>query len=1093
MLLDVLIRWSLRNRLVVLAGAAAFLVWGGSLALRMPVDVLPDLTAPTVTVLVEAQGMAPGDMEALVTYPIEAVLNGAAGVRRVRSATAVGIAVIWVDFDWGADIYRARQTVTEKLATVAATLPASAGAPLLAPLSSIMGEIMFVALEPAAPPAPGAAAPTPLELRTTADVLVRRRLLAVPGVSQVTVIGGERRQFEVLANPERLDNYDVPLGTLEAALRRASGNTSAGFRQAGGNEYLIRGAGRALGVEGIGATVVATRGTLPIRVQDVASLRIGESIKRGDGSRNGQPAVILGIQRQPDVNTLALTRQLDGVLDDLQAELPRGMRLDTRLLRQADFIELALGNLLDALRDGTLLVMVVTLLFLANLRAGAITLLAIPLSLLAAVAGLRMAGLSINGMTLGGMAIAVGALVDDAVIDVENVTRRLRENAGLPAAERRPALEVVYRASREIRASIAYATFVVMLVFVPLFFLPGVEGRLLQPLGLAYLIALFASLVVALTVTPALCLYLLPGVRQVREAREPALAAGCKRAYARLLPGVLRRPWLVIGTAALLLAGALATVPRMGRAFLPEFNEGALVISAVTLPGTSLAESNLLGNAIERLLLEVPEVAATARRTGRAELDEHVQGVESAEIDVRLEPGGRPRAAVLDEIRERLSLVPGTSITIGQPISHRIDHMLSGTRANIAVKVFGDDLAVLRALGGQAVAALQGTPGLVDLALEPQADIPTVHVGFDRTALARHGLPAGQAAATLETALRGRQVGQIVDRQTLVPLVLRYPPRRHVRPGRHVEPAAGHARGGARAAGQPGRHSGGPRPQPHRTRERRAADCRLRERRGAGSRQRRRGRQGARERRRRAAGRLPRGVRRAVRGRDRSRAPAPGTRTRRGRRHLPHPVQRVPVRPRRRHHHAQPAAGADRRRGRRVPGRRRALDRGADRLHRPLRHRHPQRHHARGARPAPALRGRGHGHAGRDHAGRGRSPGADPDDRHVNRPGAAAGRLRVRRAGQRDPGAAGAGHRLRPGLVHGAQHVRRARGLLGHRARRRVRAVRPRGSTPPGQHGVEAERPCIAGREVQEHETVHRRQLALVHDRPEPIGRCTMK
>ena len=776
MLLDVLIRWSLRNRLVVLAGAAAFLVWGGSVALRMPVDVLPDLTAPTVTVLVEAQGMAPGDMEALVTYPIEAVLNGAAGVRRVRSATAVGIAVIWVDFDWGADIYRARQTVTEKLATVAATLPASAGAPLLAPLSSIMGEIMFVALEPAAPPAPAAAAPTPLELRTTADVLVRRRLLAVPGVSQVTVIGGERRQFEVLANPERLDSYDVPLGTLEAALRRASGNTSAGFRQAGGNEYLIRGAGRALGVEGIGATVVATRGTLPIRVQDVASLRIGESIKRGDGSRNGQPAVILGIHRQPDVNTLALTRQLDGVLDDLQAELPRGMRLDTRLLRQADFIELALGNLLDALRDGTLLVMVVTLLFLANLRAGAITLLAIPLSLLAAVAGLRMAGLSINGMTLGGMAIAVGALVDDAVIDVENVTRRLRENAGLPAAERRPALEVVYRASREIRASIAYATFVVMLVFVPLFFLPGVEGRLLQPLGLAYLIALFASLVVALTVTPALCLYLLPGVRQVREAREPALAAGCKRAYARLLPGVLRRPWLVIGTAALLLAAALATVPRMGRAFLPEFNEGALVISAVTLPGTSLAESNLLGNAIERLLLEVPEVAATSRRTGRAELDEHVQGVESAEIDVRLEPGGRPRAAVLDEIRERLSLVPGTSITIGQPISHRIDHMLSGTRANIAVKVFGDDLAVLRALGGQAVAALQGIPGLVDLALEPQADIPTVHVGFDRTALARHGLPAGQAAATLETALRGRQVGQIVDGQTLVPLVLRYPP-----------------------------------------------------------------------------------------------------------------------------------------------------------------------------------------------------------------------------------------------------------------------------------------------------------------------------
>ena len=778
MLLNALIRWSLRNRLVVLAAAAAFLVWGGSVASRVPVDVLPDLTAPTVTVLVEARGMAPRDMEALVTFPIEAVLNGASGVRRVRSATAVGIAVIWVDFDWDAEVYRARQTVTEKLSTVANTLPDNVSAPVLAPLSSIMGEIMFVALEPAAPSAltASAAAPTPLELRTTADVVVRRRLLAVPGVSQVTVIGGERRQYEVLVDPRRLDAYRVPLSALEEALRRASRNTSAGFRNAGGNEYLIRGAGRALDAEGIGATVIATRDTLPIRVQDVADIRIGESIKRGDGSHDGNPAVILGIHRQPDVNTLILTRQLDGVLEQLQSELPAGMRLDARLFRQADFIELALGNLTDALRDGTLLVVVVTLLFLANLRAGAITLLAIPLSLLAAVIGLHLAGLSINSMTLGGMAIAVGALVDDAVVDVENVTRRLRENAGQPAAERRPVLEVVYRASREIRASITFATFVVMLVFLPLFFLPGVEGRLLQPLGLAYLIALFASLVVALTVTPALCLYLLPGVRRIREAREPALAAALKRVYARLLPGVLRRPWLVIGVAALLLAGALATVPRMGRAFLPAFNEGALVISAVTLPGTSLEESNALGSAIERLLLEVPEVAATARRTGRAELDEHVQGVESAEIDVRLRPGGRPRAVMLDDIRERLRLVPGTTITIGQPVSHRIDHMLSGTRANIAVKVFGADLVMLRALGGQAVAALQDVPGLVDLALEPQTGIPTVQVSFDRTALARHGLPAGQAAATLETVLLGREVGQIVDGQMLVPLVLRYPP-----------------------------------------------------------------------------------------------------------------------------------------------------------------------------------------------------------------------------------------------------------------------------------------------------------------------------
>ncbi|MXW34418.1 MAG: efflux RND transporter permease subunit, partial [Chloroflexi bacterium] len=491
-------------------------------------------------------------------------------------------------------------------------------------------------------------------------------------------------------------------------------------------------------------------------------------------SRNGQPAVILGIHRQPDVNTLALTAELDRVLDGIQAALPAGMQLDARLFRQADFIELALSNLNGALRDGTLLVVLVTLLFLANLRAGAITLLAIPLSLLAAVVGVRLAGLSINSMTLGGMAIAVGALVDDAIVDVENVVKRLRENAALPEASRRPVLEVVYRASREIRASIVYATLIVMLVFVPLFFLAGVEGRLLQPLGLAYLIALGASLVVALTVTPALCAYLLPGARRIREGREPALAAAFRRGYGRLLPGVLRQPELVLAVAGLLFAVSLATVPRMGRAFLPAFNEGALVISAVTLPGTSLEESDALGSAIERLLLDVPEVAATARRTGRAELDEHVQGVESAEIDVRLTPGGRPQDLVLEEIRERLSLVPGTSITIGQPISHRIDHMLSGARANIAVKIFGSDLNMLRGLGAQSLAAMQGIPGLVDTALEPQADIPTVRVGFDRAALARHGLPAGQAASTLETALLGRRVGQIIDGQLAVPLVLRY-------------------------------------------------------------------------------------------------------------------------------------------------------------------------------------------------------------------------------------------------------------------------------------------------------------------------------
>ena len=578
----------------------------------------------------------------------------------------------------------------------------------------------------------------------------------------------------MLVDPVRLADYGVPLGAVETALRGASRNTSAGFRLAGGQEYLIQGSGRAAGIDGIGETVVATRDMRPIRIRDLAELRVGESLKRGEGSHNGRPAVILGIHRQPDVNTLALTRDLDRVLDELAAELPPGMQLSTRLFRQADFIALAIGNLNAALRDGMLLVIAVTLIFLASLRAGAITLLAIPLSLLAAVASLSAAGLTINSMTLGGMAIAVGALVDDAIVDVENVTRRLRENARLPEGARRPVLDVVIDASREIRRSIVFATVIVMLVFVPLFFLAGVEGRLLQPLGFAYLIALGASLVVALTVTPALAAYLLPGAPGIRAGREPRFAAALKRWYGAILPSVVRRPAWVIGTALVLFVIALASTPRMGRGFLPGFNEGALVVSAVTLPGTSLAESDALGSAIERLLLAVPEVEATSRRTGRAELDEHVQGVESAEIDVRLTPGGRPRETVLEEVRERLSLVPGTNITIGQPISHRIDHMLSGSRANIAVQVFGRDLAVLRALGNDAAAAMTGIDGLVDVALEPQADIPTVRVGFDRGALARHGLPAGEAAATLETALLGRQVGQIIEGPVLVPLVLRH-------------------------------------------------------------------------------------------------------------------------------------------------------------------------------------------------------------------------------------------------------------------------------------------------------------------------------
>jgi CzcA family heavy metal efflux pump len=765
--IDRIISWSLHNRSLVLGLSVLFLAAGTWVAWRMPVDVLPDLTAPTVTILVEGQGMAPTDMEALVTFPIETALNGAAGVRRVRSATAVGIAVVWVEFEWGQDIYRARQTVNERVAAVAADLPPQVDPPTLAPVSSIMGEILFVALR--------SDRHDPLQLRTIAEAQVRRRLLAVPGVSQVVATGGGERQFQVIVSPDRLVAADVSIDEVEEALRRASRNTSAGFRVAGGQEYLIQGVGQIRTITDIEQTVVTARGTQPIMVSDLATVRIGEALKRGEGSYNGEPAIVLGIQRQPDVNTLQLSRTLDAAFDEIQATLPEGVRIERDVMRQADFIEVALSNLNAALRDGTLLVVLVTVVFLANIRAAGITLIAIPLSLVAAVIGLRLAGLSINSMTLGGLAIAIGALVDDAIIDVENILRRLRENATKPEAERRPVLDVVYVASKEIRGSIVFATIIVMLVFLPLFFLADVEGRLLQPLGLAYLIALFASLIVALTVTPVLSFYLLPKLRAVREGHEPAVSRWTKRHYGRWVPWTLNHRKVIFAAAGILLVLAGLSLPRMGRAFLPEFNEGALVISAVTLPGTSLEASDQLGTALEGLLRRVPEVVSSARRTGRAERDEHVQGVESAEIDVKLRASERSRDEVLDDIRAQLSFLPGVNITIGQPISHRIDHMLSGSRANLAIKIFGEDLQRLRDLGAEVQSAAQDIEGLVDLSVEQQTDIPTVRVNFDRTALGRHGLQAGTAAEALETALVGREVGQILEGQIAVPLVIRYP------------------------------------------------------------------------------------------------------------------------------------------------------------------------------------------------------------------------------------------------------------------------------------------------------------------------------
>ena len=766
-MMDKLIRWSLENRPLVLVAALLLTVFGIHTATRMPVDVFPDLTAPTVTVITEAHGMAPTEVENQVTFPIETAVNGASGVRRVRSATAVGISVVWVEFDWGTDIRHARQIVSEKMATVAGELPAEVEKPVLAPVSSVMGEILFLALT--------SDKHTPTELRTFSETSIRRRLLAVPGVAQVTPIGGGEKQFQVVIAPAALQTHGVTVAQVVRALEEGNENVSAGIINERGAEWLVTGMGRLRTLEDIGETVVTARAGVPVRVADVGEVKLGVAPKRGEASAMGKPAVVMGIQKQPGANTLALTRQLEAVLADIQTKLPPGMKLQTDIFRQANFIDVAVKNVFTALGEGVLLVIVVVLVFLANGRATLITITAIPLSLVAAVLTLKAFGATINTMTLGGMAIAIGALVDDAVIDVENVVRRLRENVALPVEQRRNALAVVLNASIEIRSSIVFATLIIALVFVPVFFLGGVEGRLLQPLGVAYLVALLASLLVAVTVTPVLCLLLLPNSRAVLTGHESGFVRLLKRGYTPLLNGALRHPWFVTLPAVALLAVALVATSFFGRAFLPEFNEGSLTLSAVTLPGTSLAESDALGRVVEQTLLSsaFPEIISVARRTGRAELDEHAQGVEAAELDVSLKMGQRSKAEFLAALREALSQVPGMNVTIGQPISHRIDHMLSGTRANIAVKIYGSDLYPLRTLAEKARAAMAGVPGVVDLSVEQQTEIPVLTVKFDRPALARHGVTIREVARVLEAGLQGVKATRIIEGQSAYDLVVR--------------------------------------------------------------------------------------------------------------------------------------------------------------------------------------------------------------------------------------------------------------------------------------------------------------------------------
>ena len=766
-MLDAIIKGSIKHRLLVVVGAVMLFFAGIYIVIKMPVDVFPDLAAPTVTVMTEAHGLAPEEVERLVTIPVETAVNGSGGVRRVRSSTSMGFSIVWVEFEWGTDIYQARQIVNERLQLVAANLPDRIPPPVMAPITSIMGEIMLVSVDSDRHPA--------LDIRTASDWEIRRRLLSIPGVSQVVPIGGGVKQYQIKVNPERLKEYNITLNQVMDAASKANENFSGGFFNQYNQEYTIRGMGLAYSVADIEQSVILQRESIPITIGDVARVEIDAAQKIGDAAVNAEPAVILSVQKQPDANTLELTRLIDETMTEMQQSLPDGFTINTHLFRQADFIERAIDNVVDALRDGAFLVIVILFLFLANYRTTLISLTAIPLSLIFSVFVLELFDITINTMTLGGMAIAIGVIVDDAIIDVENAFRRLRENHALPIERQQSDFDVVFLSSKEIRSSIINATLIIIVAFMPLFFLSGIEGRLLQPLGLAYIVAIGASLLVAMTLTPALCYYLLPNQASKGKLEESWFTKKLKFGYEILLDQALHfRKSVLVGTLLLFLITLIA-VPFLGRSFLPEFNEGTLVITTATVPGTSLEESNAIGNRAEQILLSYPGVLSTSRRTGRAELDEHAQGVNASEIDVVLDSDSElSKERILADLREDLSVIPGTAISIGQPISHRIDHMLSGTQANIAVKIFGPDLYRLRTIATDVNSQMETIEGIVDLSIEQQQNVPQVQIRPNRRALARYGLTIQELAKMVDVAFAGEVVSQIHEGDKMFDLVVRF-------------------------------------------------------------------------------------------------------------------------------------------------------------------------------------------------------------------------------------------------------------------------------------------------------------------------------
>jgi len=741
-------------------------VFGFRTASKMDIDVFPDLTAPTVVVMTDCHGLASEEVERLVSYPIETAMNGATGVRRVRSTSSQGFSFVWVEFDWGSDVFKARQVVSEKLVTLQGQIPDKVGQPLLAPQASVMGEIFFVGLR--------ADSTSLMELRDLAEWQIQPLILATNGVANVTIIGGDYKQYQVVADPYKMKAYHVTMDELREACSSMSDNSSGGVLREFGNEYAVRGMARTSRPEELERTLVKTVAGQPVCVGDVADVRVAAATKYGYGSENGEPAVVLSITKQPSANTLDVTEQIEQKLADFQKTLPTDVQVDTHIFRQADFIQTSVSNVERALIEGSILVVIILLLFLGNFRTTIISLLAIPMSLLATVIALKWLGLNINTMSLGGMAIAVGSLVDDAIIDVENVYKRLRQNRLLPESERKSAFDVVFNASSEIRMSILNATLIIMVSFLPLFFLSGMEGRMLKPLGISFLVSLFMSLIVAMTLTPLLSKMLLTNEKfLIKNEKDKWLTAFLQRHYRRSLEWALAHKKTVLASVAALFLVAVGLFFTLGRSFLPEFNEGSLTLSVVTQPGTSLDENNEIGNLVEKTLLSIPEVTSTCRRTGRGELDEHSQTSNSAEIEVNFQLKERSKEAFVEDVRDKLAAIPGIAATVGQPLGHRIDHMISGTRANIAIKVFGNDLNELYTVGNQVKNAISDVEGLVDVNVEQLVDVPQMQIQADRDKLARYGISIDEFNEFVDLALGNEKLCDIYKGARRYDLVLK--------------------------------------------------------------------------------------------------------------------------------------------------------------------------------------------------------------------------------------------------------------------------------------------------------------------------------